>query len=97
MILQDSILTLSISDFEKIVEKTVQKVLIESKKNSEKEFLSSSELISWLGISLSTLAKWKKNHRIPYSRNGKRIFFKRSEVLGALKQNNFYKIKDLYN
>ena len=32
--------------------------------------------------------KWKKENRIPYYQNGRRILYKKSELLQALRKNN---------
>ncbi len=90
----DNIVLISIKkdELEEIIRSAIQ---TELKKKQEKELISSKELIDWLGISLSALNAWKREGKIPFHRMGKRIFFKRSEVLQALKESNYSKLRDL--
>jgi len=50
--------------------------------DSEK-LLSKQELAAELGVSLVTLTDWMKKG-LPYLRLHKRVYFKKSEVLGAM-------------
>ena len=50
----------------------------------EKEVLTAKEVCEMLGISISTLNSWKRNRKIPYKKEGKRIFFIRQDVLSNL-------------
>jgi len=52
--------------------------------DSEK-LLSKQELAAELGVSLVTLTDWMKKG-LPYLRLHKRVYFKKSEVLGAMQQ-----------
>ena len=84
------------TELQSIIKETLSQVLTESKnRDKQKELLNSSDLIKWLGISLSTLNKWKAENKIPYKRLGKRIFFSKSEVLGALEQSNYNRLNEL--
>lgn len=52
--------------------------------------LNRKEAAHLLGISLVTLWKWTDNNTLPAFRMGKKIFYKKSEVIKALqKKNNF--------
>jgi predicted DNA-binding transcriptional regulator AlpA len=61
----------------------------------EKELLNFKETCEFLGISSSCLNKWKAENQIPYKRLGKRIFFKRDEIIHALKDSGYSKLKEL--
>jgi hypothetical protein len=52
--------------------------------DSEK-LLSKQELAAELGVSLVTLTDWMKKG-LPHLRLHKRVYFKKSEVLGAMQQ-----------
>lgn len=41
-----------------------------------------------LGVSRSTLIQWRKEGRVPYHRQGRRIFFDRVELLNSMKSIN---------
>lgn len=49
------------------------------------KLLSKQELAAELGVSLVTLTDWMKKG-LPYLRLHKRVYFKKSDVLGAMQQ-----------
>ncbi len=59
----------------------------------EKELLNFQEAREFLGVSASTLNKWKSKNMVPYKKLGKRIFFFRTELLNSLKDSNYSKLK----
>ena len=59
------------------------------------ELMSFSECREFLGVSASALNAWKAANKIPYHRIGKRILFKREEVIGSLKESNYSKLRGL--
>ncbi len=59
-------------------------------KTEEDKLLNRFETAKLLGISTVSLWKWTSKSIIPAYRMGKKIFYKKSEVLAALqKKNNF--------
>ena len=57
-------------------------------KNSMKEeetLLNIGEACQLLKVSKVTIHKWKKNKILPFHRIGRKIYFKRSEVIDSLK------------
>ena len=86
---------LTLDQLHETIRNAVAEVLAENRKANQKEMLSAKELCSLLGISISTLNKWKAENKIPYKRMGKRNFYPRSEVIGALKDSNYKKFKRL--
>lgn len=55
---------------------------------TNKEWLNPKEVFKEYGFSISTLAKWRMdNHNLPYSKMGKYIKYKRSDVEGFLNSN----------
>lgn len=85
-------LSLSIEELKDIVRDAVKQEL--NLKN-EKELMTFKETCDFLRCSASALNKWKSENKIPYKKLGKRVFFSRSEVLDALKDSNYFKLKEL--
>ena len=85
--MNDNIILFSISknELETLIRTVVHSEL--TKKN-EKELMSTKELCSFLGISLSTVNKWKAEGIIPFRRLGKRVYFDKEEIKKAMKDNN---------
>jgi excisionase family DNA binding protein len=52
------------------------------------QILTQEKACNELGISRSTLTQWRKEGRVPYHRQGKRIFFDRVELLNSMKSIN---------
>ena len=86
------LISLKKEELENIIKEAVSQALNTDK---EKELMNFKETCEFLGISSSALNKWKSENRIPYKKLGKRIFFNRQEVLDALKDSNYYKLRDL--
>jgi hypothetical protein len=63
----------------------------------EKELLNFKEARELLGISASALNKWKSSNIIPFKKLGKRIFFNRQEIIAALKDSNYKKLREITN
>lgn len=57
-------------------------------KGIQKEILSMDELMKWLNISRATVHRWRKDSILNAYFLGKKIFFKRSEVLKSLESEN---------
>ena len=45
-----------------------------------RKWLSNAEAMRELGLSRSTLARWRKSGRLPYSKSGSLVFYRRSDV-----------------
>ena len=54
-------------------------------KESDETYLSQREAAKFLRISLPTIISWKKSRKIPFYQHGRKILFKKSEVLEAMK------------
>ena len=63
--------------------KSVQKKEI---KESDEIYFSQRETAKFLRISLPTIIAWKKSGRLPYYQHGRKILFKKSELLEAIKK-----------
>ncbi len=62
--------------------KPVQKIEV---KASDEIYLSQREAAKFLRVSLPTLISWKKARKIPFYQHGRKVLFKKSEVLEAMK------------
>ena len=67
----------------------------ELKHKGQKELLNQQEVCELLGCSVSAINKWKSENRIPYKKLGKRVFYPRTEVLAAMKESNYYKLREI--
>lgn len=54
-------------------------------KEADEVYFSQREAARFLRISLPTLISWKKARKIPFYQHGRKVLYKRSEVLEALK------------
>ena len=63
-----------------------KKIVLEQEiKESDEIYLSQQEAAKFLRVSQPTLIAWKKARKIPYYQYGRKILFKKSEVLEAMK------------
>ena len=73
-----------IPEFENIIEKCFRRVLEEKldlvEREPEKELLSIDEAADFLGISKQTIYQHVHYRKIPHSKRGRRLFFRRSEL-----------------
>ena len=54
-------------------------------KEPDEVYLSQSETAKFLRMSMPTIISWKKSGKIPFYQRGRKILFKKSEVLDAMK------------
>jgi excisionase family DNA binding protein len=54
-------------------------------KEPDEVYLSQREAARFLRVSLPTIIAWKKARKIPFYQHGRKILFKKSEVLDAMK------------
>lgn len=91
-----TLISLTKSQLHTVIKNAVSEVLSESNERArQKELLNAEEICKWLGISLSTLNVWKRDSKIPFKRLGKRIFFSKVDVLGALKESDYSRFREL--
>jgi excisionase family DNA binding protein len=55
--------------------------------NSTEDYLDQREAAKFLRITLPTIISWKKKNKIPYFQEGRKILFKKSELLHVLRKN----------
>jgi len=90
----ENIILISIAE-DKLKDIIKEAVQDEFKRKREKEVMNFKETCEFLGISSSALNKWKAANKIPYNKMGKRLFFKKAELLAALKESNYRKLREL--
>ena len=54
-------------------------------KESDEIYFSQMEAAKFLRVSMPTIIAWKKARKIPFYQHGRKILFKKSEVLDAMK------------
>ena len=54
-------------------------------KESDEIYFSQREAAKFLRVSMPTIIAWKKARKIPFYQHGRKILFKKSEVLEAMK------------
>ena len=54
-------------------------------KESDEIYFSQQEAAKFLRVSMPTIIAWKKARKIPFYQHGRKILFKKSEVLDAMK------------
>ena len=92
----DKIILLSSTELESLIRSAVrQELAIAANQKKEKEFLNARDVCVLLNISVSTLSKWKRENKIPFSKIGKRVFFSRKDVIDSLKDSKYQKLKQL--
>ena len=51
------------------------------------DYLSQREAAKFLRISLPTIIRWKNARKVPYYQEGRKVLFKKSELLQVLQKN----------
>lgn len=94
MLIQDDIILISIrkAEFQLLIREAVKSELL---KKNEKKLLTGKELCKYLDISLSSLNNYKASGKLPYRRLGKKIFFDLDEVIEAMEESGYNKLKNL--
>lgn len=84
--------TLSIEELRNLIKESVRE---EINRKEDKKIMSFKETCNFLECSASALNKWKSESRIPFKKLGKRVYFVKDEIIKALKESNYYKMKNL--
>lgn len=85
--------TLNVNELEKVFTEALKKTQISSfdvDNHSEEDMLNQKEAASFLGISQTTIIKWKKEGKIPYEQapGSSKVRFYKSQLLAAVRQNS---------
>ncbi|SDL14774.1 DNA binding domain-containing protein, excisionase family [Catalinimonas alkaloidigena] len=74
-------------ELSELVKQAVRQVLLEyqdQKGATEEELLKLPQVAALLGVSKQTIYEWKRQGKLPAHKIGRRVFFKKSEVVAAL-------------
>ena len=93
--MENKLVVIEIDHLYSIVKQAVYEVIKMEKSEQLKELLNFNETYDFLGIHPSTLINGNLKNKIPYKRLGKRVFFKRQEILESLQNSNFQKYKQI--
>lgn len=74
---------------DKVVEEAVSRAFEKFKPSDinfpePKEVLTNREAMNFLGVSRSTLQRWRNDGKLPYSKVEGKIFYKREDLIGLL-------------
>ena len=78
-------------DLESLIKKCLKEVLKDyllenaQQETEKEEILSIEDVQKIFNVSKVTIHKWKKKGLIPYYKMNRKLYFKRSEILGSLK------------
>lgn len=85
-----SIVLLETTELRNLIAEELEKALfkrpltVASIKPEESTLLTIQEASTLLNVSLSTLHSYKKQGKLPFHRIGRRVYFKKTEILEAL-------------
>lgn len=72
-------------ELREIIKASIKEVIDGNKSyQKSKDILTSKEVLSLLGISISTLYAWKRDGKIPFFRLNGRIYFKYDDIIQLL-------------
>jgi hypothetical protein len=77
--------TIPVTDFFASIKDAVRQVMAE-KPNDDDTLMSSGEVMQLCKISHVTLQNWRNANKIPFSKIGNKIFYRKSGVLKAINQ-----------
>jgi len=78
------ITNLTINDLTEIIEKCVQQSIrqgIRVEPKQDEPLHNIDEIAVYLGVSKVTIHAWKREGKLPFHRLGRRVYFKKSEIL----------------
>lgn len=73
-------------DFEKMIQKALEKLILSKESQTEKEFYTRDETAKLLDVSLTTLFHWNKQDILKAKKIGKRVYYSKTDVLAHLNQ-----------
>jgi predicted DNA-binding transcriptional regulator AlpA len=77
--------TITVTDFFASIKDAVRQVMAE-KPNTDDALMSSDEVMKLCKISHATLQNWRNANKIPFNKIGNKIFYRKLEVLEAIRQ-----------
>lgn len=85
-----ALVVFDIEDLERVIERLFGKYIkpYPQSQPDNDDLLQMQEAAKLLEVSISTLHTYKKNGALPFHRIGRRVYFKKSEILESLKKIN---------
>lgn len=79
-------------ELKNLITEAVQEATIKLSGNNslyeiKEDYLDQREAAKFLRISFPTIIRWKKEKKIPYYQEGRKVLFKKSELLQVLRKN----------
>jgi DNA-binding transcriptional MerR regulator len=76
-------------DFAKEINQTLDRSSnkLSNKESYDKRWLTNREAMTYLGVSKSTLQRYRSDGLLPYSKIGLKLYYKVSDIEALLKQN----------
>ena len=68
-------------------EKVLEASSIDDEAAFEKKWLTNEEAMEYLGLSRSTLHRWRKSGKIPYSKVGRNVYYRLEDIREMLEEN----------
>lgn len=79
------LIKMSVQELKDLVSECVSEAMNEHFKSEpqpkDEALLKTDEIAKYLGVSKVTIHTWKREGKIPFHRLGRRIYFKKSEIL----------------
>lgn len=87
--MEQIIYTIPIDEFTDIIKKCIREEMSTSQPlKKEDELIKIADAVKLLGVSKVTIYKWREKGILPYHRISSRIYFKRHELIEALKSSS---------
>ena len=72
---------------EAVIKANIKSGLVKESENQANDYLDQREAAKFLRVSLPTLIRWKNEQKVPYYQEGRKVLFKKSELLTVLQKN----------
>jgi excisionase family DNA binding protein len=90
--MENIIYTIPLDEFTDIIKKCIREEMSSSQpQKKDEELIKIADAVKLLGVSKVTIYKWREKGILPYHRISSRIYFKKHELLEALKMSPRYK------
>lgn len=73
-------------DFEKMIQKALEKLNLSKESQTEKEFYTREETAKLLNVSFTTLFHWNNQGILQAKKRGKRVYYSKTDIQAHLNQ-----------
>lgn len=77
------IIVVDVDDLRKVIKETITQCIVQKESETYEGFIKIDEVCKLLQVSKPTIHLWKKQGKLPFHKIGKKLFFKKSEVLSS--------------